>query len=250
MKFLSTLVTSAFSLSAMQGIAVEAETAELVLHTSSGESIVMEIAPEESFRDVMSRLNEELSTVEERFQLGSEEHSGLKREVHVNYRSSAPDLTLIAKRWNGGTRNYLAPLTVTEKADVDFILNSLARESLKKLHSLKGSLKKAGTRIDHLHPLRFMYTVFTDEKLKVSIAQMQDRSSWIWKEFIDGVVESFEKEYQNGNIKPEYIADFLSAVPINPVLVQAPLNERRWKDFILTLIKHVPRSGNTGRYDM
>lgn len=243
-------MTLALCLSALKGFAFEDETAELVLHTSSGESVVLEIAPEESFRDVMSRLNEELSTMEEHFQLDSEELSTLKREVHVNYRSSAPDLTLIAKRWNGGVRNYLAPLTPTEKADVDFILNSLARESLKKLHSLKSSLKKAGVRIDHLHPLRFMYTVFTDEKLKVSIAQMQDRSSWIWKEFIDGVVESFEKEHQNGNIKPEYIADFLKAVPIDPALVQAPLNEKRWKDFILTLIKHVPRAGNTGRYDM
>lgn len=243
MKLLSMLMTSALCFTALQGNAAEDETVELVLSTSSGDSVVLEVFPEESFRDVMSRLEAEVSTMEQRDPLNE------KPEVHVSYRSLSSNLGISAKRWNGGQRSYLEPITAKEKSDISYILNSMARESLKKLHSMKSSLKKAGTRIDHLHPLRFMFVVFTDEELKVSIAQVQDRS-WVWKEFIDGVVESFEKESQNGNMKPEYVADFLSHVPINPDLVQGPLKEKRWKDFILTLIKHVPRSGNTGRYDM
>lgn len=140
-------------------------------------------------------------------------------------------------------------VTKQEKKDLVYIVHSLARNSWTSILSDKSALKKAGDRIGHLHPLRFLMTVFTDEELKADISAVRGRSL-VWKNFYEGLENSFKQESQKNNIPQEFVDDFAARLGIDVALVTPLINESRWKDFIDTLIDKVPRSGNPGRYDM
>lgn len=150
---------------------------------------------------------------------------------------------------NSVTRNYNIPVTQSEKDDLTYITNTMARSSLPGIATSKSSLKKAGDRIEHLHPLRFLMTIFTDEELKSNIHAIKGRG-WIWDKFFEGLEGSLKDESKKDNIKIEFIKDFANIVGINVDLILPTIQEKRWKEFVNILIDVIPRSGNPGRYDM
>jgi len=58
----------------------------------------------------------------------------------------------------------------------------------------KGDLVAAGDRIDHVHPLRFLEAVFTDEELKVGIRNIRGKG-WVWNHFVGGLKDSLSTEF-------------------------------------------------------
>lgn len=147
-------------------------------------------------------------------------------------------------------RNYLIPVTQSEKDDLVFITTTLARSSLPSLAVQKPALKRAGDRIDHLHPLRFLMTVFTDEELKANISGIRGRGGWVWDKFYDGLEGSLKEEARKNNMRDEFVVDFANTIGINASIIQPSIQGKRWKELVNTLIDSVPRSGNTARYDM
>jgi hypothetical protein len=154
-----------------------------------------------------------------------------------------------AAKKQSSSRDYSVPVTADEKADLAYITSTLGRSSLAGIASSKSSLKKAGDRIDHLHPLRFLMTIFTDEELKADISAIRSRG-WIWDKFFDGLEGSLKDESKRDNIRPEFIEDFANTVGINPGLIQPAIQEKRWKALVNILIDAIPRTGNPGRYNM
>lgn len=150
---------------------------------------------------------------------------------------------------NKKSRDYLAAVTESEKKDIAYIVNTLGMSSLYSIKKAKSSLKNAGARIDHVHPLRFLMCVFTDEKMKASIAAMEGRA-WVWSEFVSGIAESLETEMNRGNMKSEFIADFSSKVGIDPNMITSSIESRHWTQLIVSLIRSVPRDANVNRYDI
>jgi len=146
-------------------------------------------------------------------------------------------------------RNYDTPVSSHEKKDLLYIVNTLARNSLMSIASDKGSLKKAGDRINHLHPLRFLMTIFTDEEMKADISAIRSRG-WVWSSFYDGLEGSLKEESKKGNIKTEFVMNFAQIIGINPDKILPAIQDKRWKDFVNILIDTVPRTGNPNRYDM
>ena len=147
------------------------------------------------------------------------------------------------------TRNYNVPVTPQEKKDLSYILNTLARNSWASILGSKPALDKAGDRIDHLHPLRFLMTIFTDEELKADISAVKSKKI-IWKKFFSGLEESLKQESQRNNMRPEYITDFANTVGINVNLINPSIKDKNWKEFVNILIDKIPRTGNPTRYDM
>ncbi|MBA3814915.1 MAG: hypothetical protein H0X29_00010 [Parachlamydiaceae bacterium] len=154
-----------------------------------------------------------------------------------------------SSRQQSTNRNYNIPVTQSEKDDLAYITTTLARNSLPSLATSKSSLKKAGDRIDHLHPLRFLMIIFTDEELKANISALRSRG-WVWDKFYSGLEGSLKEESRKNNMNNEFIVDFANCVGINVTLIQGAIQEKRWKEFVNTLIDTVPRSGNPTRYDM
>lgn len=154
---------------------------------------------------------------------------------------------MAVKKNNG--RDYWASLTKSEKKDLHYIIKSLAYESHLSLGTKRSSILNAGDRIDHLHPLRFLLTIFKDEELKVGMHAIRDRS-FIWSEFIDQFIEKANEEYKQDNMKRECILDFSKKLNIDPDLIIRSIEHAKWKDLINTLIDKIPRATDPNRYDM
>jgi hypothetical protein len=158
--------------------------------------------------------------------------------------------------WNGSesfylaavlVRDYYVPLTPENQKDIGYIVNTLGMASLGKIGKAKSSLKKAGDRIDHIHPLRFLMRIFTDEEMKVSIHAMQSRG-WVWDEFYGGLKKSLEEESFRGNMRVEMIADFSIQVGLPFDMIYPVTAERHWKQLIDLLVQNIPRSTQKNRY--
>ena len=115
-------------------------------------------------------------------------------------------------------RDYTFAASENEMKDIHFILSSLANKTLPKLLKLKPTLERAGDRIDHLHPLRFLEYVFTDEELKVAVRNIKDRS-FVWGDFFGGLKSSLQEETDRNNLSDEMIGEFCLNVNIEIDLV-------------------------------
>lgn len=222
---------SSYILCAVLALAnVEAE--DVVVRSSNGEFFVFNIMPEDSFLGTINILQQSV---------------GNNGEYVIDFMNSTPD-KLQTKAKVEGFRDYNTPLTTEEKKDIKYIVNTLGMDSLVSITSSKSSIKKAGKRVDHVHPLRFLGYVFSDEEMKASMKAMEGRS-WVWSEFSGGLKDSLEVESSRNNLKPEYVNDFASRVGINIEVISPSINQHSWDTFISTLISKVPRSTDTRRYN-
>ncbi|GEM_PF-1832042 len=155
----------------------------------------------------------------------------------------------VPKKTYVGYRDYNQSATESEKDDLRFILKTMATKSVAGLLKYRSQLEAAGDRIDKLHPLRFLETVFTDEELKVYMHNLRKRGGWIWGEFVKGIKGSLQDESEINNLTDEMLLDFTCQVGIEVSKVQGFIHGEKWEDFIKALIIHIPREGDSDRYD-
>lgn len=228
---------------------------EVVVRAFNGNYLKLIVDQESSFASVMQQIQAilELSEQEQECYLATQsswEESCLNdqgTEFCMDFLASASVNGHLAP--TAIPRNYSAIVTPSEKKDINYIVDTLANASLKNLWDQEDSLNRAGDRINHVHPLRFLMVVFTDEKLKVDIRNIRNRGGKVWRKFIKGLEESLLEESQrlDNNMKPEYIQEFAAIVKINPALLFPSAQALRWGEFVQILIDKVPRSGDSGR---
>jgi hypothetical protein len=153
------------------------------------------------------------------------------------------------KAANTELRDYSLEVSPQEKDKIAYIVTTLGNESWAKICKEMGSLNRAGDKIVHVHPLRFLETIFTNEELKAAIANIKE-SKLLWGKFKKGLYGSLKDETKNKNMKREFILEFAQRVNIDPELIIPSIKQSRWDDLLTILIKNVPRSGNSNRYDM
>lgn len=146
-------------------------------------------------------------------------------------------------------RHYEIVPTVDEAEDVSYIVSTLGNKSIAKVWKAKSSLKRAGEKIEHIHPLRFLEIVFTDEELKAAIYNLRNREL-LWSEFKGGLYGSLSEELARGNLTEEQVLDFTNNIGIDSAIVYPSIVRGDWDEMLSILIKNVPREGNPGRYDM
>lgn len=210
---------------------------------NEGQEIYFTAESPEKFTDVISTLAKSCS--DDDYIVKSESPTMLSLNIDVY-----PDYYLVrASKKSGVTRNYDVPMTEDEKKDIAFILTTLAKSSLTSLASSKSSLNKAGDRIDHIHPFRFLSFVFTDEQLKTCVSAIRSRS-WVWDHFFDGLQRSLKEESQKNNLTASQVNEFASLIGVAAAPIQNAVNNKRWKELVNFLIDAIPRAGNPNRYDM
>lgn len=208
---------------------------EVLVNTKDGQTFVFEVDPDES----LNAIQERLSTLSD-------------EAIIVAIPSKKQRWWDIEAGKQGGylgfPRDFHAPVTPKEKSDIRFIVTSLADKSLVTIAFIKDDLEAAGDRIDHIHPLRFLSTIFTDEELKVGIRNIRGRG-WIWNQFTSGLKESLETEMNIGNMGQEYLIHFANDVGLDVSRIYPTIAVQNWDGFIDTLIKEIPRLGDHDRYD-
>lgn len=146
-------------------------------------------------------------------------------------------------------RDYLAEPTPEEKTQIAFIVNTMGMSSLAKIAKQKSSLKKAGARVDHVHPIRFLQVIFLDGKMKASMQALYGRS-WVWSEFLSGLEQSLDEEQAKDNILPEHIQDFAQSLNLSFDAIYPMIQQSQWDNFIKFLLKSIPRNEDADRYNM
>jgi hypothetical protein len=212
---------------------------EILVNTQDGEAFVFDIDATENFDTIQDKI--------------AALTNGKKSHLFIEYPRGGKFNSLeLNTRGQGGylgyPRNYLADVSPEEKMAIRFIVTTLANKSLIAIALAKGDLEEAGDRIDHIHPLRFLMTVFTDEELKVGIRNIRGKG-WVWNHFLGGLKEALSAETKIGNMKNEYIQNFSQVVKINTALIQPAISQQKWDDFVDLLITHIQRSGDHDRYD-
>jgi len=222
---------------------------EIILENSLGDNYVVEIDSSESFLTAIESINKSLADVEDSNTLPESIPVSFKDSFRMDLMFSEGEIIVKAsKKANLSPRNYFAPVTPQDRADISEIVKTLANSSLVRIKGSESSLKRAGDRIDPIHPLQFLTVVFTDEELKVCMRNLQGRS-WVWKRFLDGITETLAAENAVNNVMP-YAQDFANHINLNIHVFLPVLQSGKWEKFINTLIDNVPRQGGSNRYDM
>lgn len=211
-----------------------------------GKTLIFEADPQESLQSFLEKFEACAEEMQEEPALVESSWNGVSVGLMA---VKAGSQKMVGKQPVGVPRVYEIELNQKERKDIRFILTTLANNSLPSIWQQKGALERAGDRIDHVHPLRFIMAVFTDEELKVAMHNIKGRS-WVWNEFFQGMCESLSTEMNNKNLKQDYINDFSKIVGIDPTLITAAIYDQRWSDFVDILIVNIPRNGNPDRYDM
>lgn len=208
---------------------------EMVVELDS-ETLSLEITPQDSLMEVFESLQNYQTDKCANFRYWSLDVSGDKI------------IAKSVKNLDEPPRDYYNSLKANDKKDIGFILKTLANTSIFKVMAHKGELERAGERVEHVHPLQFLYTIFSDEELKVCIRNLQGKD-WVWDDFLEGITTSLKKENDAENLKSEYIKDFAHQLNIDPKIISAPIKKQEWKKVVDNLIEHVPRTGDINRYD-
>jgi hypothetical protein len=215
----------------------------LTLIDSQGQSTDLHISQEEKFTDVMNWLECYYQANQETIEI----EKGLSTDLALTLVVSNNDVII---KQQGTKRDYYAGASKRDRKDIDFIVNKLAYESLISLAGLRSELKERGKRINHLHPFNFLTVIFTDEKMKVGVQAIRNRSSWIWDEFLSGNITSLAEESKKDNLKDEHIRDFSRKIGVDFSLIASFIKQQKWKEFINYLIDNVPRENDPNRYNM
>ncbi len=146
-------------------------------------------------------------------------------------------------------RNYKIPATKNEQEIVQYIVITMANKSLAKIWKERNALKKAGDKLEHLHPFRFLLAIFTNEEAKAAMASLKGRE-WVWGEFKKGLYTSLTEEHEKRNLKVEHVNDFAEQLGIQSQLILPAIKNCDWDELVSALIKHVPREGDPTRYNM
>jgi hypothetical protein len=230
----------ALILAALACIGTSAFALEIIVRTESNEILLIDAAPADTIEDIES--------IADQYDRCPED---LRKEVFqdsVVKLNSLPDESGLQPE-AGVSRNYHAAVSDKEKADISYIVNTLSDLPTPKLLFYKSSLTQAGDRINQVHPLNFMATIFTDEVLRVKVRNIK-RKGWVWKDFMGGLRNSMNEEKAKGNLKTEFFDDFCSRVGIDYRKIENPISRNNWDDLVDVLIKHSESQGDNDRYRM
>lgn len=232
----------------MNLISLQSEAEEIVFRSHEGELLVVQVEPNDSFMDVLHLMQNQ--SIQEEVDLSDDM---LNQDYLVDFMAALDKSHFNSSKSKSVaksvTRDYYAGLTAADQKELNYIITTLGNSSLVNIAKQRSSLKKAGDRIDHIHPFWFVLGIMLNEKNKAALYNIIERS-WVYSGFFKGLSTSLTEEAEKGNLKPEYIQDFATKLNIDPAAITPALNEKRWQDFFDIVIKLVPRTGNPGRYDM
>lgn len=222
----------------------------IIIENGAGEKQELNIHEDASFADVIRVLDTELYLAERQRDVIDDDTMPAVRSMQMNILVSNQRISVKAGHTSHfpTNRDYSAPVTQQNADDIYFIVKTLANESLITIKGKESDLKAAGDRIDRVHPLNFLATIFTNEELKVCIRNLDGRS-WVWKDFQKGLIESLTDENASSNVL-QFADNFASRIGVDKSIFLKPMKSGDWPKFIKALIEGVPRQGQSQRHDM
>lgn len=202
----------------------------------TGRISTIEVQPDDSFLEVLTLLRQQFTSSSE----------NLESEFLIDFSSPSTTMKTVASK--GPIRDY-KKLTSEQQKDISFIIMTLGNGSLTSIASARSAIKKAGERIEDVHPFCFIEHAFSDDKHKAAMHNLKGRALWIWSEFFNGLKTSLDEEAGRNNLTA-YIDEFARNLNIDNSLILQSITQKRWKDLMNTLLTQIPRGENADRYNM
>ncbi len=144
------------------------------------------------------------------------------------------------KLYNSGMMENKEPyqqlvVSPTDAERIRSLVKTIASESLTELFLKRKQLKKMGTQIHHVHPIRFLGIIVSDPNLKSGMIAIE-KSFFKWSSFIQGLSERLNEEYDHSNLAP-YIPGFCDTIKANPIQVQTFMKQKKWSELVKYLIQ-------------
>lgn len=124
--------------------------------------------------------------------------------------------------------------TDEDVAKITEIVTTIADTNKLSLLFKQTHLRELGAQINHVHPLKFLSTVFSNPHLKTCMF-------YIWNDsfkrsgFIDGLGPSLTRESDKGKLA-QYLPDFSKEVGASQKDMQVYVDQRDWDNFVVFLI--------------
>ncbi len=214
------------------------ESQEVIVRSPDGHSFVIDVEQDRSFAHVICDLQQTFH---------------YQGDYLLDFMAISPSKPLEEVASKAVIRDYYSSPTSKQKEDIAYIVNTLGMCSLIKIKKSEDKLKEAGDRVESVHPLRFLMTIFSNEETKAAIHAMDGRR-WVWSKFTEGLKKSLAKETSAGNMKDEFIIDHAGIVGIQADILLKSSKEcqrqNEWGPFIDLHLKYCPRNENCDRYKM
>jgi len=124
--------------------------------------------------------------------------------------------------------------TDQDKAIIYELITTMAENRLLSLLLKKDHLEKIGEQINHVHPLKFLSTIFTNPRLKTCINDIfNDRFKK--NGLMEGLGPSLEREARKGKLDP-FIVDFSREVNVSPDSIRSYFQTRDWEELLYRLM--------------
>ncbi len=148
-------------------------------------------------------------------------------------------------------RPYFREVTPAEWHVMHTVVTTTSDTNVLALWGKADFLEREGNRVDHVHPLRFLLTLFTSEELKVATRNIKNgQPGVVWKRFSSRFGESLDRARARDNLSDEVIAHFANTLELEVDTVHALINANQWESLMNLLATEVPRKGDFRRYDL
>ncbi len=127
------------------------------------------------------------------------------------------------------------PITPDEAETIWKIIDTVANNNVLKLGLKKGDLERKGKKVHHVHPLKFLSTIFSDPHLRKCMKDVRD-SYFKWSGFMGGLEERMNEEWEKNNLYP-HVNGFSALVKAHPDQVRMFIQARDWEGLVKYLIR-------------
>jgi hypothetical protein len=125
--------------------------------------------------------------------------------------------------------------TQDDKDTIYEIISTIAENGKLTLLFKQTDLRDLGEKIDHLHPLKFLTSIFTNPKLKVDMVNVFD-DFFKRAGFMEGLGPNLTKEAEKEKLN-QYIGDFAAEVGVTEEGIKPYFEQRDWEGLVIYLIQ-------------
>lgn len=129
------------------------------------------------------------------------------------------------------------PITEEEKEKIGKIFITMSENNVFQLLFERKYLQRLGKEINHVHPMRFLGTAFSDRRVTHAIRSIKG-SMFKWDGFIDGFAERLNEEYMANNIN-QYVDGLAEALRVDKVRMQAFIDKKDFEGLVIYLMNNV-----------
>ena len=114
------------------------------------------------------------------------------------------------------------------------IISTVGETGKLSLFFKRDHLRELGSRIEHVHPLKFLSTIFGNPHLKMCMIDIY-ADSFKKSEFLGGLVPNLTLESQKGKLN-QYISEFGADIHVPPESLKPYFDSKDWDSLVHFLI--------------